>query len=185
MNRKLLATVALGAIAFSSTQLVSAQVEPDSKELFLLCSRFPSNSKCKGIEVPIPLKERSGEEVGCSFRFDPSKLEQQGGCKIIANDKGIKIYKEHGEEIELLEDKRATSETKIDSDRIFSFNHQIWHKTHRWEIGFLPDDSSETANDTNFVVILTSEKQAESITNEIGSFASSKPELIENLIAAN
>ena len=183
MKKILFATVSLSAIALLNVPFTLAQSESVSEDLFLLCSKFPNNSKCKGIEVPIPLKERRGKEVGCNFRFDPSEFEQKEKCKLIADETGITIYKEHGDKLELLGDKRATSETRIEGDRVFSFNYQLWNKINRWEIGFLPDSSSETEDDTNFLVLLVDEKEAESINTEISPFASTKPKFIEDLIA--
>jgi len=183
MNNKIIATISLGAIAFFCGQSTLAQVEPVSKELFLLCARFPNNSKCQRIEIPTILKERNGEEVGCSFRFNPGELPQEGGCKLVTGEAGITVYREHGDEIELLDEKRGTSESELIGDRVFSINHQVWNKIHRWEIGFLPEENSPTNSDTNFVVIFLSEKQSESIGNELESLFSSKPRLVTKLVA--
>ncbi len=182
MNDKLFTLISVILTSVFTTQFSLAQTAETSNEIYKLCSRFPKNSKCKGIEVPIPLKERSGEKVNCSFIFDPGEFNQAGECKIIANQQGITVYQEQGDKIEFLEDKRVTAAINIPGDRIFATNFQKWNKIHRWEVGFLPNNS-ESGNKTNFMVVFLKQDQAESLTNEIESLSSSKPEIVKQVLA--
>lgn len=169
--------VVFGSIVAVQTTFVQAQ----SNELLKLCSQFPNNSKCEGIEAPIPLKERPGEETGCDFIFDPQKLDGED-CKIIADATGITVYQEVGDDLEVLDGEKNTIETKIISDRIFAANFQQWNKIHRWEIGFLPEDSAKDYQ-TNFVVLFMDEDAAESLMSEIDSLSGTKPELLTKVLA--
>ena len=170
-----------------------AQQKTDTQELYNLCSKFPLNSRCEGIDKPIPLKARNGKSVICNFTFDPGifnqpnrhsildlGFKQPGGCKLLAN-RDLIIYQEQGEKIELLEDKRSTSETKIKRDRIFISNYQVWNKIHRWELGFLPEVSSKKTNQTNFLVILLDENTAESLAEEIERFSAYNVDLLDTI----
>ncbi|MEL6442401.1 MAG: pentapeptide repeat-containing protein [Cyanobacteria bacterium J06621_8] len=161
----------------------SAQSQQTHNELLKFCSRFPKNSKCKGIEPPISLKERSGEEVNCSFVFDPGEFEQRSDCKIIMNEDSVTVYQEQGDKLELLEEERATVIVKMPRDRIFITNYQIWNKIHRWEVGFLPEENSEGEHQTNFMVMLMNESIAESVAGGVEAFSSSQPEIISELTA--
>jgi uncharacterized protein YjbI with pentapeptide repeats len=185
MKYKFLTLACLIITSVLTSELSLAQNQTDAEELYELCSKFPMNGKCKGVGAPISLKERKGTEVNCKFVFDPEVLEQSGGCKLIADGNTLIIYQEQGEKIELLEDKRSTSETKIKSDRIFIANYQVWNKIHRWEIGFIPENKSEKANSTNFLVILLEEDTAKTLAKKISLFSSYNPELLNKQVANN
>jgi uncharacterized protein YjbI with pentapeptide repeats len=187
MKYKFLTLVCLIITSVLTSKLSLAQNQTDSQELYELCSKFPSNSRCEGVGTPIPLKERDGKEINCKFAFDTGVLKQSGGCKLLTDGNTLTIYQEQGEKIELLENKRSTSETKIKSDRIFISNYQVWNKIHRWEIGFVPknNNDSEKTNSTNFMVILLEEDTAESLAKEINSFPSYNPELLNKHVANN
>ena len=163
-----------------AAQLTFAQTE-DSNELLKLCSKFPNNSKCEGIDAPIPLDERSGEEMGCDFIFDPQKLDG-GDCKVNADETGITIYQEVGDGLEVLDGEKTTVETKIKSDRVLAANFQQWNKIHRWEVGFLSEDDRE--HQTNFIVMFMDEDAAESLMPKINSLSGAKPELLRQVLAA-
>lgn len=186
MKAKFLTVIYL-LIMFAITGKYSL-AEENAQEIYNFCSKFPLNSRCEGIGKPISLKDRNGKEVICNFTFNPGMfkqlqrnsvlddvlglknlgVKQPGGCKLLtSNDGSLTIYQEQGEKIELLEDRKTTSETKISSDDIFISNYQIWNKIHRWEIGFFTKNSSKKTNQTNFLVILMDENTAESFTKEI------------------
>jgi uncharacterized protein YjbI with pentapeptide repeats len=185
MKYKFLTLACLIITSVLTSELSLAQNQTDAEELYELCSKFPMNGKCKGVGAPISLKERKGTEVNCKFVFDPEVLEQSGGCKLIADGNTLIIYQEQGEKIELLEDKRSTSETKIKSDRIFIANYQVWNKIHRWEIGFVPRNDNEKSKPTNFLVVLLDEDTAESLAKKISLFSSYNPKLLNEHVANN
>ena len=196
-----LLTVVLITTSILTGRFCQAQQKTDPQELYSLCAKFPLNSRCEGIGKPIPLKARKGKEVVCNFTFNPGIFEQPqrysvvddvlglkdlgimqpGGCKLVASREGLVVYQEQGEEIELLEDKRSTSETKIQSDRIFISNYQVWNKIHRWELGFLPYSNSKQTDRTNFLVILLDEKTAETLVREIELLSAYEPELLDQI----
>lgn len=191
MKYKFLTVVCLITTSILTGKFCLAQEKIDPQELYNLCSKFPLNSRCEGVDRPIPLKARNGQEVVCNFTFDPGMFKQPqrhsvldlgfkqpGGCKLVFGENGLIIYQEQGEEIELLEDRRSTSETKIKRDRIFISNYQVWNKIHRWEMGFVSEDSS---NKTNFLVILLDENTAKSLAGKIDSFPSYSPELLDEI----
>lgn len=185
MKYKFITTISIALASALTAQFSLAQTAENSNELFELCSKFPNNTKCKGIEVPIPIEERSGEEVNCNFRFDPGDFNQEGECKLVFNEQGITVYQEQGDKIELLDNKRDTSETKITSDRIFITNYQLWNKIHRWEVGFSPENSGEQQSQTNFMVVFMDKDQAESLATKIESLSSSKPELVAEILSSS
>ena len=184
MNSRFLISIAFTLISVLTVQPSRSQTEDVSPEIYNICSKFPNNSKCEGIEVPIPLEERSGEKVNCNFVFDPG-FEQKGGCKLVVKDGSITVYKEQGDKLELLEEERATLEVTIPGDRIFITNYQLWNKIRRWEIGFLPSENGENDNQTNFMVVYLDEEQAESLAKEINALSASKPEMVAEIVAAS
>ena len=180
MKYKVLTAIGLITTLILTGKFCWAQQTSDPQELYSLCTKFPLNGRCEGMGKPIPLSDRKGQEVVCNFTFDPGIFEQPnrhsvlnlgfkqpGGCKIIAREDSLTIYQEQGEKIELLEDKRSTSETEIEGDRIFISNYQIWNKIHRWELGFLSEDKANNTVETNFLVILLNENTAESWVKQI------------------
>ena len=194
MKYKFLTVVCLITTLVLSGKFGLAQEKPNAQELYSLCSKFPLNSRCEGIDKPIPLKARNGEEVVCNFTFDPGifnqpnrhsildlGFKQPGGCKIVASKDGLTIYQEQGEKIELLEDKRSTSKLEIERDRIFISNYQVWNKIHRWELGFVPDASSQKTNQTNFLVILLDEDTAESLAQDIDLLSAYNPKILSKI----
>ena len=171
--------VALGSLF--ATQLAFAQSE-DSNELLKLCSRFPNNGKCEGIEAPVSLDARSGVKTGCDFIFDPQQLDG-GDCKVDADATGITVYQEVGEGLEALDGDKTTVTTEIESDRILAANFQQWNKVHRWEVGYASEAEDEELS-TNFVVMFMDEEAAESLMPEINSLLGTKPELMADILAA-
>jgi uncharacterized protein YjbI with pentapeptide repeats len=198
MKYKFLTLACLIITSVLTSKLSLAQNQTNAQDLYELCSKFPLNSRCEGIKTPIPLKERDGKEVICKFTFDPGifkqaqrhsvanlGFKQPGGCKLLTDGNILTIYQEQGEKIELLENKRSTSETKIKSDRIFISNYQVWNKIHRWEIGFVPENNIERANPTNFLVILLDKDTAESLAKKVNLLSSYNPELLNKKVANN
>lgn len=154
MKNKLL-TTALCSVSLLITNFNLAIAETtDIRELYSLCSKFPLNSRCKEFELPIPLKERSGEIVSCTFNFNLSPDEAKRKCKLELKEDSLTIYQEYGKEIEPLDEQRATQEIKIATKNIFVSNYRTYGSFHRWELGFLADGNSEIENSTNFVVLI-------------------------------
>ncbi|MEM7594093.1 MAG: pentapeptide repeat-containing protein [Cyanobacteria bacterium P01_A01_bin.83] len=181
MKYRFFITLSLTLAAMLTTSASKGQTPQTSNEVYKLCSKFPQNSRCKGIEVPVSLEERSGEKVNCNFVFDPGEFKQAGACKITVEEQGITIYQEQGDKIEVLEDQRTTTEIKIPRDRIFVTNYQLWNKIHRWELGWVPEESSDQQNKTNFMVVLLKKDLAESLTPQITSLSTSKPEMVAEI----
>ncbi|NEQ96194.1 MAG: hypothetical protein F6K30_05650 [Cyanothece sp. SIO2G6] len=92
--------------------------EESEAELYQLCSRFPYNSACEGLDIPIPLDERSGTLVHCSFLFG----ESFEPCRILLGDNEITVFVEVGDPIELLEDRRASESITIPLDQILTLD---------------------------------------------------------------
>jgi uncharacterized protein YjbI with pentapeptide repeats len=182
MKYKFLTLVCLIITSVLTSESSFAQNQINAQDLYSLCSKFPLNSRCEGVDKPVSFKERDGTEALCQFTFDPEVLEQSIRCKLLTNGNTLTIYQEHGEKIELLENKRSTSETEIKSDRIFISNHQAQNKTHRWEIGFVTENESKKADSTNFLVILLEEDTAKALAKKINLFSSYNPELLNKQV---
>ena len=175
-----IATTVIAVGSLFAAQLAFAQSE--SNELLKLCSRFPNNSKCEGIDAPTSLEDRSGVETGCDFIFDPQELDG-GDCKIDADATGITIYQEVGDGLEAIDGDKTTVATEISSDRILAANFQQWNKVHRWEVGYA-SETDEGETQTNFVVMFMDEEAAETIMPDIESLSGTKPELMAEVLAA-
>ncbi|MEL7077272.1 MAG: pentapeptide repeat-containing protein [Cyanobacteria bacterium J06582_2] len=184
MNYKFLTTTTVILASVLTTQVSFSQGSENEAELYKFCARFPSNTKCEGIETPVSLESRDGEEFSCTFEFDPGELDQADECKVSFREDGITVYQELGEKLELLDDERATKEIDVPRDRIFVTNYQVWNEIHRWELGFLTESTESKSAQTNFLVVLMDESQAETFTAPARSLGASKPELIEPLLAA-
>jgi uncharacterized protein YjbI with pentapeptide repeats len=183
MKYKFLTLACLIITSVLTSESSFAQNQINAQDLYSLCAKFPLNSLCKGIGVPTTLKERDGTEALCKFTFDPEVLEQSLRCKLLTNGNTLTIYQEHGERIDLLEDKRSTSETEIKSDLIFISNHQVWNEIHRWEIGFVPKNESKKTTSTNFLVIFLIDKDTtDSLTKKISLFSSDNPKLLNKQV---
>jgi uncharacterized protein YjbI with pentapeptide repeats len=185
-------TLACLTITLVLTSEFSLAQEKNAQEIYNLCSKFPLNSRCEGIDKPIALKARNGEEVVCNFTFDPGIFKQPqrysvlddivglksygimqpGGCKLVVSEDNLIVYQEQGNKVAILNDKRSTSETKINSDSVFISNYQIWNEVHRWEIGFIAENSSQKNNQTNFLVIFMDKETAELFAKEINLLSS-------------
>ncbi|MEL6578797.1 MAG: pentapeptide repeat-containing protein [Cyanobacteria bacterium J06621_12] len=183
MNYKFLTTATIILASVLTTQSGWSQDNKVDAELYEFCARFPSNSKCEGIETPISLESRDGEEFSCSFEFDPGELDQADECKVSFREDGITVYQELGEKLDLIDDERATKEIEIPRDRIFITNYQVWNKIHRWQLGFITEPTESKPVQTNFLVVLMDEEQAETFGLQARSLGANKPELIEPLLA--
>ncbi|MEO1671876.1 MAG: pentapeptide repeat-containing protein [Cyanobacteria bacterium J06631_2] len=173
--------VTLGSL-FAAQPILAQTPEIITNELVNLCVKFPLNSRCDVLEALMPLEERSGEEAGCNFVFDPQGTDG-GSCKINVGKQKITIYQELGEELDALDGERTTVEINVSRDRIFATNFQIWNKIRRWEVGFLPEDN-DSQHPSNFLVMLMGENSAESLMSEIDDSAESKPKLLTEVLAA-
>lgn len=121
--------------------------ESNQRQLYLLCSRSPFNSRCAGLNIPIPLSARLGESASCIF--NTANQREASSCKIAQTETGLKLYVETGKPVELLDNQRGTNEVTIAIDQIFALNYQIWGKTHRVELGFLTSDPSTSDPSTS------------------------------------
>jgi uncharacterized protein YjbI with pentapeptide repeats len=127
MKLKFLVTILLCIVTILSASSSHSQTEELSQQqLYNLCSKFPFNSRCRGQNIPIPLKERSGSLIHCSLKLNnPAKTNE---CKAKISDTGLTIYYEVGDPIELLDNQRASQEFTIPSDKIFAFNLRVWQR---------------------------------------------------------
>jgi uncharacterized protein YjbI with pentapeptide repeats len=126
--------------------------ENDLRTLYQLCSRSPSNSRCAGQNIPIPLLARTGELTSCVLRI--GREVEQSPCKLNQTNTGLTLYLEVGKPVELLENQRGTKELTIASDRIFALNYQNWGKTNRAEIGYSRTPEGNAKNQTAFLEII-------------------------------
>ncbi|MGK7916150.1 MAG: pentapeptide repeat-containing protein [Prochloraceae cyanobacterium] len=93
-------------------------------DLYSLCSKFPHNSRCKGYQPPIALKNRPGDEGKCSFLSGVSgQINQFSKCKVNFTENQLAVYLEEGKRLEILDDKRTTREITIPLSNIASFNY--------------------------------------------------------------
>lgn len=164
MKSKNLVIVGVLASSVLANPSVAQNREID-RELYQLCSQFPLNSRCAGLNIPIPLDARMGEEAACAFRT--GKKRQSGKCKIAATDKGLTVYVEEGKPIDFLEDKRGTAVVNLPLDRVFAINYQTWNRIYRVELGFLIQPQSDAANRTQFLEIITDDDLAKSLQSQL------------------
>jgi uncharacterized protein YjbI with pentapeptide repeats len=177
MKKLLLTTTLIISSLLSQSSLAQEEVTPD---LYNLCAKFPLNTKCKGIEVPISLKDRMGETASCQFLL--GEFQKNAACKINMKDNTLILYQEQGDKLEQLEEKRATIEYKIPLNRIFLTNHQIWNSVHRLEISYLEATEAETKNISNSLILLTEEELSKAIAKNF--YSRTIPESIDMLAQA-
>lgn len=162
MNLKLAAVVFLIPFALSTPTVAQ---NGDLRELYNLCSRFPFNSRCEGLNIPIPLDERNGEVAGCVL--NDGQTVQSSPCKLVANDSGLTAYLEEGEPVELLDNRRGTMEIVIPRDRLLAGHHNRWGKFSKLELSYrvAPDSGSE--NQTHLLEILANDDLGESLVGQL------------------
>jgi hypothetical protein len=114
-------------IPFVSGRPAYAQDVEINRELFILCSRFPFNSRCQGVEVPIPLSLRSGDEAVC--KVTSPNMELVGQCKINLTDTMITAYVETGQPLNILEGKRRSQEVRIPINAIATLTYREGTRT--------------------------------------------------------
>lgn len=112
---------------FLSTQfiLTTEFTKADEVDLFSLCSKFPHNSKCKGYEAPVSLKNRPGDKAKCFL----SSQEKPEKCKVNITDKSLIFYMETGDGLDVLEDAKNTKDLVIPLTTIQSFSYSEKNKT--------------------------------------------------------
>jgi uncharacterized protein YjbI with pentapeptide repeats len=164
MKKLLLTATLIISSLLSQSSLAQEEIAP---ELYELCAKFPLNTKCKEIEVPISLKDRMGETASCQLFL--GEFQKNAACKISFKDNTLIFYQEQGDKLERLEDERATVEYKIPLDRIFLTNKQIWNSIYRWEIAYLEDTEAETKNSSNNLILLTNEEFSKAIAKNLDS----------------
>ncbi len=131
-----------------------------SGDLAVLCSKFPYNSRCKGIKISPPLSQvAGGDDVESCRLLLPVNLEDK--CKIVMGDRDLTLYIEQGSPLPEFNNQRLTTEIKIPADRLFAaadYLHQrpgfagtdIYYIT---AIGFQPSSPLASGNRSNFVEI--------------------------------
>ncbi|MBD2459449.1 pentapeptide repeat-containing protein [Oscillatoria sp. FACHB-1407] len=116
MKRAILTAMLLLLPMSAASPALAQRPTNELRELYELCSRFPHNSRCEGVDIPVVLDQRSGVEVKCLF--DLGYDDQSGNCKIDITERGLTVYVERGEPIELLNNQRATTELQIPFDQV-------------------------------------------------------------------
>jgi hypothetical protein len=112
--KALIATLIVTPIVLTShAHAQDVQIDDD---LYELCSRFPLNSRCEGLDVPIALDRRSGDEGDCEFTSGETSLS--GNCKVVFTDEMMTAYIEVGDHLDLLDDERSTQEVSVPLNRI-------------------------------------------------------------------
>lgn len=110
--------IALGLTALFGVALPTpAPALEITEEIYELCSRFPLNSRCEGYEVPIPLDQRDGIQVGCFLASDDS--DRPADCKFLIDGDTLSVYMEQGDRLAFLDDQRSTREIVMSFDQIF------------------------------------------------------------------
>jgi hypothetical protein len=99
-----------------------AQAEDNAESRYQLCSRFPHNSNCQGYVAPIPLKDRAGLESKCAWETPNGR--QSGDCKLAVYQDGLLIYREEGQGLSVLDNRRSTSEIKIPYDQMQNLTYR-------------------------------------------------------------
>ncbi|MDJ0537093.1 MAG: hypothetical protein QNJ70_32200 [Xenococcaceae cyanobacterium MO_207.B15] len=123
MKFRAMAIILLSLTFIMPTQLSGQASEVD--ELFSFCSRFPHNSKCKDYTAPIPLKNRSGEEVLCLL----GNQEELEKCKFLLTEKLLTFYVETGKGINVLDGAKDTKEVTFPINALESFSYSEKKKT--------------------------------------------------------
>lgn len=137
-------------------------------DLYELCSRFPLNSRCEGVEIPsvIPLKERPGIESTCflanGIYFHRAK------CKASVTETDLLVYIEFKENSRPNSENlqvRKTLEVKIPLDRIFLYNKSYYKLItsgadltfNTISLGFEVFSENESQNQTGFINLVSAE----------------------------
>ena len=100
VSKKFFTTLFTIILGFSCNTTLAKEV-PVNEETYRLCSKFPHNSKCEGIEAPVSLEEREGGKTFCQIRW--SDIQKLQACKFIVQDNTIKVYLETGKKLNLLD----------------------------------------------------------------------------------
>lgn len=165
MKHKILASIMLLASILIANPTSAQPEEINRLELYNLCSKFPFNSRCKGLETSAPLDELIGEKAGCLFQTGNNK--QGGKCKVVATEESLTVYLEEKELTQFLDDQLPTVVIKIPVENVFAQSHQIWNKVHRLEFSYLVEPNSDQDNRTKFLSILTKKNSANSIISQL------------------
>lgn len=123
MKFRAMAIILLSLTFIMPTELSGQASEAD--ELFSLCSKFPYNSKCKDYTLPIPLKNRSGEEALCLL----GNQEESEKCKVLLTEELLTFYVETGKGINVLDGAKDTKEIAFPLNAIESFSYSEKKKT--------------------------------------------------------
>jgi uncharacterized protein YjbI with pentapeptide repeats len=165
MSLKHISVLLLTTMVLSTSSVLAQNEDMNLRELYQLCSRFPYNSRCEGLDIPIPLDERMGEEASCVLRN--GLLRESGACKVAIANHQLILYIETGERVEFLDNRRGTLEITIPMDQIFAQNYQIWSRVHRLEFGFIVESSPDQENLTNFLTLLTNEASGTALKDQL------------------
>ncbi|NEQ97034.1 MAG: hypothetical protein F6K30_09960, partial [Cyanothece sp. SIO2G6] len=111
-------------VALLGTAVPAQAEEMDLAERYRLCAAFPYNSACEGLEIPVPLDNQPGTLVGCGFTFDTHVSSRK--CRVLLEAESLTLYVEVGDELELLDDERASAAIAIPFSHIFTSDLRIW-----------------------------------------------------------
>ncbi|NJP08527.1 MAG: hypothetical protein HC866_02845 [Leptolyngbyaceae cyanobacterium RU_5_1] len=106
------------------TPAYAQQLSEDDR--YELCSKSPSDSQCKGYQVPVSLDDRPGEAGSCVLTTNT--IETETVCKLIVNEKKVVAYYEVGEKLRFLKKKKATQEIQISSSDIKAIRYREGRK---------------------------------------------------------
>jgi len=164
MNKQLLTAALILGLLFPNSSLAQDE-EVNLADLYRLCSRFPYNSKCKGFEIPITLKNREGNKASCQLRN--GNYKKNSACKVNFTEDSLIFYQEQGSKIEELDDERISIEYIVPFEKIFVYNTRNWNNVYRWEISYLVESKDKEQNITNFLTLITNDESSEIIDENL------------------
>jgi uncharacterized protein YjbI with pentapeptide repeats len=126
----LLCTVPMMTVPLLATSLVlgshmpAQAVERNQRELYILCTRSPYNSRCEGQDWPTLMDDRPGATSNCAFLR--GEFDEMDTCKVNLEPTAVVIYREIGDPIPELEGQRDTIAIEIPVSQIFAVNTRLW-----------------------------------------------------------
>ena len=161
MRLTLLSTVVCSAMLLWASSGYTQDTAPDLRQLYNLCSKYPFNSQCEGLETSISPDELNGATGSCAQHHGLST--QFNDCKVMVTNHLITVYLE----IELLENRRGALAFEISTDQLFAQTYQMWGNIQRLDFGFIIEPKSELEYRTNFLTVLTSETSGMALKSQL------------------
>lgn len=112
----------LGSCISLSLPALSQSDDLTEEQLFRLCSKYPTNSRCENYEVPVALSQRQGDTGICAL--NTNSLSVTDKCKIDVADSQITVYIEQGNTTRLLDNERRTQTFTFDLAAIDSLAYR-------------------------------------------------------------